>query len=589
MKKQKFVSPITTKNSRFAGGADMGKSHVELHEKERKFWRESEPLIVVVDDKKIQPYTQKNLSELPEESIVGLALDSAISQGVKSPKEFQEYNQKKRKSRRKTYEDYVLSCSKNYWGSRERKLADTNTKSLTGKKKLSPDKLRTEKQNLAVIKSTKVAIDSSLFYLSNAQTYEKVLAKGGEELLEKYREAERVALIKFLRSPEVNLLPGAFRKEVHLDEAGAMHAQVYSTFYQKKHIKNGKTEFDQVQWAKSKVVQEALENFAEKNGWNLNCAYRALIESRKEIDEEVKKNGGDRKKLTAVDLRFWEKYHDLEKSGAKVPEPTDREKANFCHDLRRTLQRQVLRIIARQTFAEYDFDYWQNSLYVTDGRELSKREYQRKLDRVKTLQHREAKIKEREVEHTAKVTSLEKEKEEVKKRKEESRKHEEEVKKREEEVEKQKLQAEEQKQQQASLLQQAKGWFKERGFESEEEGLGLVGFFKRAFSWVQAKVEKVTKREEEVAEREKEVDGREQRVAEREEEAEEREKTVTRREKRLARRTREVETRLEDAQSALNAVSSWQAQQLRTQAQNAQSALKSATYEEEEDEDDLEL
>ena len=579
MKKQKIVSPITTKNSRFAGGADMGKSHIEIHKKERSFWHEGEPLIIVVGDEKVQPYTRKNLSELPEESIVGLVLDSAIAQGVKSPQKFQEYNQKLRKSRRyKSYGEYVLSCSKNYWGSRERKLDDTNTKSLTGKKKLSPDKLRTEKQNLAVIKSTKVAIDSSLFYLSNAQTYEKVLAKGGEELLEKYREAERVALIRFLRSPEKNLLSGAFRKEVHLDEAGAMHAQVYSTFYQAKHIKRGKVQFDQVQWAKSKVVQEALENFAKKNSLSLTYAYRALIESRKEIDEEVKKNGGDRKKLTAVDLRFWEKYQELEKSGAKVPEPTDREKANFCHDLRRTLQRQVLRTIARQTFAEYGFDYWQKSWYVTDGRELSKREYQRKLDRVKTLQRQEAKLKEREVEHTVRVTSLEKEKEEVKKRKEESRKHEEEVKKREEEVEKQKQKTEEQKQRQTSLLHQAKTWFRERGFESEEEE-GLVGFFKRAFLWFQVKVEKVTKREEEVAEREKEVDSRERKVA--------------RGEKRLVRRTKETEARLEDAQNALSAVSSWQAQQLRAQAQSAQSALRNArkaTYEEEEEEeDDLEL
>lgn len=361
----KIVAPITSENSHFAGINDMGQSHIEIHQGERVYMQPGEQPVIALDDNKL------------EDSTLELAYKSAIRQGVKSKDEFEKYNKKLRKDRRyNSYDDYILNLSKNYWGPLEAKLNKLNQSvvpiSGTGKKIFS-NKKKTISQNINVIKSTKVAIDSSLFYLSNEDIYRRILDNNGD--LKKFREAEVEVLTSFLNSNIARYtMPGVFRKEIHLDEKGAIHAQVYSTYYRSKEVKRGQRSYFKTSWAKNRMVQEGLEKCY---GNDLELQYFALKKAHEVANKEInEKRGGKRGGAKTVLVRFLEIYTHYNNNNLEFEKVSKADKANFCHDLARIHQRLSLDKLSREIFPKYGFEYSMAGFYTTAGIHKTAKEYE---------------------------------------------------------------------------------------------------------------------------------------------------------------------------------------------------------------------
>lgn len=560
----KIVAPITTKNSRFAGGADMGSSHIKIHGKEHTFLQPGEPPIELV------------IGEKFTDDVIDQAFKSAQKQGVRTPEEFTEYNQGLRKDRRyKTYGDYVLKLSKNSWGQHEKELTSNAKNLTTGGRRMPAEKVRTLKQNVEVIKSTKVAIDSELLYLASADTYAEVLKVAGEEGLKNFRLAERETYKNFLTSDTAKILfPGAFRGEVHLDEKGAMHAQIYSTFYSTKKVKRGKDVYPKTSWARRKIFQEALETYAEKTGLDLNRAYAAWSLARAEVREEAKEAGG-KQGLKSADARFREKYKSLKDEKLRVS-ADDRKQS--CEGLLWFFQRMELLKVAQPVFQKHGFDYQKFTRYATSGVEKSGKEYQREREsQLEGLRLRKGEdqlraekraLEEDQLEFKARVVAFDAEKE--KKAAEALQKRKEELEKaNSEELERKKAELEKNQQSKlGALLAKAKTKFKALGFNAEEEAEeqeqdafgGLVKLFTGVASWLEAKTKKTLKLE----------------------------RYWTRK----VEQVKTVDKRLEDAKRVLSAVTDYQGEKLREDANRAQEALRSskrALEQSDPEDDDLEL
>lgn len=113
----------TIENSYHSTSADMGDSHIEIHENQRKRLVDNEPLI--------ETLTSNNSSD----SSFDLMKKMAHAQGVMSEDEWQVHNQKIRPVRRKnSYDEYLASlCTKVTNGLKKRLEKKVNSKVETGR------------------------------------------------------------------------------------------------------------------------------------------------------------------------------------------------------------------------------------------------------------------------------------------------------------------------------------------------------------------------------------------------------------------------------------------------------------------------
>ena len=321
----------TIENSYHSTSADMGDSHIEIHENQRKRLVDNEPLI--------ETLTSNNSSD----SSFDLMKMMARQQGVMSEDEWQVHNAKIRPVRRKnSYDEYLASlCTKVVNGLKQRL-----------EKKSTPRSKRADyAQQLASIEKNKgVPIDGSLFYLSNYHDYE-LHTKTGD--YKQYRKFERATYERFFNSDEFKLLnSGCFRGEIHFDELGTMHLQTQSVWF--KTDKRGRA-----QYSKRSCIKKALTKYY---GSTAELTRRLNILSYIHSDPKLDRKPGSE--------RIDAKYNRMVKNAASKEEfgnITSRERNGRIEELWRIEQLNVLSGIAVETAKRYNVDWQPVTRYQTDG------------------------------------------------------------------------------------------------------------------------------------------------------------------------------------------------------------------------------
>ena len=329
----------TIENSYHSTSADMGDSHIEIHENQHIRLVKNEPLI--------ETLTSNNSSD----SSFDLMKEMAHSQGVMSEAEWQVHNQKIRPVRRKnSYDEYLASlCTKVVSGLEKRLEKRTTPRS----------KRANYAQQLASIKKNHgVPIDGSLFYLSNYHDYE-VHAKLGD--YEKYRAFEKETYEKFFNSDAFKLLnSGCFRAEIHFDELGTMHLQTQSVWF--KTDKRGRA-----QYSKRSCIKKALtEYYGSTAELNRRLNILSYIHGDPKLD---RKPGSER-----IDA----KYNRMVKNGAQkgtFDNISSRERNGRVEELWRIEHLNVLSDVAVETAKNYNVDWKPATTYQTDGQHRTRDAY----------------------------------------------------------------------------------------------------------------------------------------------------------------------------------------------------------------------
>lgn len=344
------MASVTLENSYVSTGKDMGKSHEKAHSKQHKYLQKDEPNIVTLTSNK------------SEDSSVDLAMKMAVKMGVKDEDEWEEYNSKLRKDRRKdSYEEYVAGVSGNLVKNKRRKLSD---------KKHILSKLKREQiaQELAYIDNNKgIPIDGSLYYISNTMMYDNMKP----EELKKYREFERATLTEFYNSKtfkEMN--PQNIRSEIHFDENGAIHLQTQDTWFHKD--KRGRMSCAK----RAEIKQILIKKYGSEQ--RLNDHLDVLSHCHELYDK--KKGSKDRIGSPTVASKFWEFKSQLglnmgivpgikvDDEGNKYPfKYTQAERTTRIEELWRMEQQKALAEIATQKAKEMGVNWKLDEVYTTDG------------------------------------------------------------------------------------------------------------------------------------------------------------------------------------------------------------------------------
>lgn len=327
----------TIENSYHSTSADMGDSHIEIHENQRKRLVDNEPLIGTL--------TSNNSSD----SSFDLMKEMAHRQGVMSEEAWQVHNQKIRPVRRKnSYDEYLASlCTKVVNGMEKR-----------FEKKTTPRSKRANyAQQLASIKKNKgVPIDGSLFYLSNYHDYD-VHDKLGD--YKQYRKFERATYKKFFDSDEFKLLnSGCFRAEIHFDELGTMHLQTQSVWF--KTDKRGRA-----QYSKRSCIKKAMtEYYGSTSELNRRLDILCSIHADPKLD---RKPGSER-----IDAKYNRMVKD---KSIEVDHATSRERNGRIEELWRIEQLNVLSNIGAEMAKQYGVDWKPVTTYQTDGQHRGRDAY----------------------------------------------------------------------------------------------------------------------------------------------------------------------------------------------------------------------
>ena len=317
----------TIENSYHSTSADMGDSHVSIHQNQHTRLIAGEPLIETLTPNK------------SSDSSYDLMKQMAHQQGVKSESEWKEYNQTIRPVRRKnSYDEYLASlCTKTVTGLQDRL-----------KKKETPRAARANyAQQLASIeKNHGIPIDGSLFYLSNFHDYDS-----HENDYETYRKFERETYQKFYKSDGFKLLnPGCFRAEIHFDELGTMHLQTQSVWF--KTDKTGRA-----QYSKRMVIKKSLVAYY---GSTAELNRRLDLLSWIHGDPNLSRKPGDER----IDARLNRMIADGKTAEHKA---SSRERTGRLEELWRIEQLNVLNGVALDTAKKYNVDWQPATTYQTDG------------------------------------------------------------------------------------------------------------------------------------------------------------------------------------------------------------------------------
>lgn len=321
---------------------DMGKTHEDIHQHQRNYKRDFEPLVEELTDTSINDIGYN------------LALKKAHEVGVKSPEEWKEYNEGLRPSRRKdSYEEYLLGLSSNFIKGKERAL---------DKKLLSSEKRRNIRTELTYIKQNhNLPVYGTLYYLGSVKDYDnKTLAQ-----IDAIRKAKAETLREFFKSPAFQELhPGLFRAELHFDERGDLHAQSQELFVNVD--KRGRVSFSQ-----RAVLKKLLTaRFGEKE---LNRRLNMLCYAHR----QVPKQGKDKKGTERADFKYLNMAINGADGGApdKLPNYSQAEKNTRLIELARIEDFYNLTATAERVFPKYGLHWTWYNAYATDGRHRTAPEY----------------------------------------------------------------------------------------------------------------------------------------------------------------------------------------------------------------------
>jgi len=364
------MASVTMENSLVSTELDMGENHLEAHEKQQKYLQDGEP--------KIETLTSNNL----EDNSLDLGLAMAQSQGLKTETEWQEYNDRQPKGRRKdNYWEYVKASGRNTYNNKKRQLSKiTKTVkdeagNVVGIRDHINPKSKREKiaQELAAIDHNNgLIIDGSLYYISNTMQYDQM--KPDE--LKKYRQFERKTLTDFYNSKTFKELnPGLFRAELHYDENGAIHLQTQSTWYHKDNM-------NRASFAKRKLIRELL---VKRYGSDekLNNSLDFLCHLHSQLEDTVKPGSNRRIGSPTISHYYWHFASNGGDLALSDKVRTDKHGKVWDHkytkaerdtrlvELWRMEQMKVLGEIALQNAKKLDVDWTLDTTYTTDGRHRS--------------------------------------------------------------------------------------------------------------------------------------------------------------------------------------------------------------------------
>lgn len=344
------MASVTLENSYQSTNMDMGDSHEKAHGKQHKYLQKDEPLIETLTDNK------------SEDLSTDLAVKMAIKQGAKNEDDWEVYNSKLRKDRRKdSYQEYLETIAGNLIKNKRRKLDDK-------KHPLSKQKREKIAQELASIdRNGGIPIDGSLYYISNTMKYDEM--KPDE--LKKYREFERATLTDFYNSKtfkEMN--PQNIRSELHFDENGAIHLQTQDTWFHKD--KRGRMTYAK----RAEIKQILIKKYGSEQ--RLNNYLDVLSYSHEFYDK--KKGSKDRIGSPTVASKFWyfrkkvgkgvkvAKKLKVDDEGNEYPfKYTQAERTTRIEELWRMEQQKALAEIAEQKAKEMGVNWKLDTVYTTDG------------------------------------------------------------------------------------------------------------------------------------------------------------------------------------------------------------------------------
>ena len=372
------MSAITMETSYVNSDGDMGQAHIDAHAKQHDYLLPGEKKVIVLSNTQLEDKSQD------------LALQKAITQGVKTEEEWKEYNSKLMPSRRKkSYQEYIKSLSNNYTKNIQRQL-DKGTLS-TAKKDKNYQSLK------AIERNGGLAIEGDLYYLGNVDDYEN---KNDKEL-KKYREFQAETFKRFYYSDIFKILnKGCFRCEIHQDERGATHLQTQKTNY---HMNSR----GRVEMAAGACQREALiELYGSEEELNKRLD---LLQKAHDVNDKNKKKG-----VFRTDAVYWANQKVI---GGVKPATAGKRRMRIP-ELYRMEQMHELGHIARETAKQYNIDYKVDRKYTTDGVHktaagyAAERKSQKKADKI----IEDANKKAQEVEHGRK--KLEEEKKKMKQKEE---------------------------------------------------------------------------------------------------------------------------------------------------------------------------
>lgn len=330
------MASVTLENSYVSTNLDMGDSHENAHDKQHKYLQKDEPKILTLTDNKA------------EDLSTDLAIKMAIKQGVKSEDDWEEYNNKLRKDRRKdSYEEYLATIAGNLIKAKRRKLDD--------KKHFLPKQKREQiAQELASIdRNGGIPIDGSLFYISNTLIYDEMKP----EELKKFRQFERATLTEFYNSKTFKELnPQNIRSEIHFDENGSIHLQTQSVWYHKD--KRGRMTYAK----RAEIKQILIKKYGSEEMLNGNLNLLCYIHQRRD-ETDSKKIGHD-----TVAKNYWDIKKDI---GFKHVYRTDikfsnAERTTRIEELWRMEQQKALAEIADAKAKEMGVNWHLDTVYTTD-------------------------------------------------------------------------------------------------------------------------------------------------------------------------------------------------------------------------------
>ncbi|MDO5304145.1 MAG: hypothetical protein Q4E87_01055 [bacterium] len=331
------MASVTLENSYQSTNMDMGDSHEKAHGKQHKYLQKDEPLIETLTDNK------------SEDLSTNLAIKMAIKQGVKNEDDWEVYNSKLRKDRRKdSYQEYLETIAGNLIKNKRRKLDDK-------KHPLSKQKREKIAQELASIdRNGGIPIDGSLYYISNTIKYDEM--KPDE--LKKYREFERATLTEFYNSKTFKELnPQNIRSEIHFDENGAIHLQTQNVWYHKD--KRGR-----MSYAKRAEIKKILTEKYGSKMLNSNLDLLCYIHKKK----DKKLTSDNRIGKSTISTYYWNiKSKDPDHAFNVTEHFSNAERTTRIEELWRMEQQKVLAEIAEQKADEMGVNWKLDEVYTTDG------------------------------------------------------------------------------------------------------------------------------------------------------------------------------------------------------------------------------
>lgn len=361
------MGAITNSTGYYVTGNDDG----EKHEKRHGYEDEKEQLWKSYDDENVENVIEVSATQKSDDT-KKLAFEKAYEQGMKTEEEWAEANRKRSKKRQDSdYSEYVT------------KTADGVQRGLTKLTKSKDARKRQlgHMQKAAIEYNGGLAINGTLYYLSNVSDYEKVLADKGEDGLKQYREFERDTLKTFHDSDLYKMFHGEteVRAEIHTGENGAQHLQTSEVLGET----NGRGAY---RMSPVSIREKALLNYYEQREGSAEAGRMAYerdialeVFSAKQVEKSREKSGRFLVAPDSVKETILNQYGEAVEAQRKnlfEAKNFDKnpQKGDYVRRLFRRVENSELERIALEKAKEHDVS-WKREWGVSDGVNRTKEQY----------------------------------------------------------------------------------------------------------------------------------------------------------------------------------------------------------------------